>query len=85
MINPVGERVAVVDPPAEQQRESGIIVPVPLEEYHVGIVIKVGDTGLIHSNIQEGDKVYYPASCAKQIGDTKIVDIDCIIALDRED
>lgn len=93
-IKPYGHRVAVVDPPVddENKSESGLYLPPSAhqEPIHCGIVHSVGqryDQSVDYQDwtIEEGDKLWYPQSCAKVVGDVKIIDVDCIIAIEKKE
>lgn len=77
MIKPYGQRVAVVDPPAEDQTSSGLILPPGTERLNRGIVIGVGDEV---PHLSEGDMVWYGDGCGLEIDDLKVLPADCIIA-----
>lgn len=85
-IKPYGQRVAVMDPPTEDQKSSDIWTPTPYDDYHVGIVVNLGqrvNVEPLEEHIALGDRVHYQEQCAKQVGDVKIIDVDCIIAIER--
>lgn len=75
---PAGDRLAVVDLPAEERQ--GLILPPGVGgRPDVGIVVAVGDD--VRLSVESGDKVFYRCKPA-EIEDIKIIDAGCVLAYD---
>lgn len=93
-IIPYGHRIAVVDPPADEQNKtySGLYVPQNLQEpLRKGIISAISEG--YDSSVEEftgwklkvGDVVWYKFGCAHQVGDTNIIEADCVVAVEKID
>lgn len=87
MLRAWGYKLVVQDPPAEPQRESGIILPPGYELVGRGIVVSVGPLVNCHlsdpgDGIDPGDVVYYRAGAAEEIGEFRIITSDCVFAVE---
>ena len=75
MIHPYGKSITVVDPPANEQRPSGLLIPAGVDEFSVGIVVDGNDSG-----IPPGSLIYYHKHHGTEIKDCRVVCENCIIA-----
>jgi hypothetical protein len=78
-LHPYGPRALVVDPPAEPQRPSGIILPAGVDEYSVGIVLESGDAPGWDS-LPSGSVVYYWKGHGVEIGGNRVIGLESVIA-----
>jgi hypothetical protein len=90
-VRPYGHRVAVVDVPADDKSPAGLIVPVGMVRLKRGIVTGcgvaptvlkfLGDEGM---QLEPGDLVWYLPDSGWTIGDTRIIDLECVVAVERK-
>lgn len=75
-VHPFGNRCVVSDPPADDQTPSGLILPVGVDDYAVGIVIEMeGDNALA-----AGSVVYYHKGHGVVINGVRVIGNECIMA-----
>lgn len=92
-ILPFGNRLAVIDPPAEDQEKtaSGLyLAPGSVTEaLRKGIVESVGEgydpTSYPGWQVKVGDVVWYKWSSTHEIGDTTIIEVDDVVAIERNE
>lgn len=94
-VKPFGLRIAVVDPPAETQRPSGLFLPEGVDDLAVGIVVSnpVAEDPFLspfaegpHTEIKvlkPGVKIYYHKGHGTVIKDTRILPLECVIACEE--
>lgn len=82
MIEPLGARVSVIDPPVPDDK---LILPEGVKGYPTtrGIVDAVGDD--VELNIAVGDTVYYWNGQATEVFGTKIIGEEALVAIERND
>lgn len=80
-VMPAGDRLAVVDLPADEK--SGLILPPGVAgRADVGLVIEVGAD--VQIDVDKGDKVFFRCNPV-EIEDVKIIDGGCVIAYEKGD
>lgn len=94
-VKPFGQRIAVVDPPADKQTSSGLYLPEGADQVAVGIVVaNPAAEDPFHSfmgemyqqeikSLKPGCKVYYHKGHGIEIKDTRILDVSCVIAYEE--
>lgn len=84
MIKPVGSRILVADPPADNQRDSGLIVPDHYDRVKVGIVMDFNEIAIgLELNLSKGDVIYYSEGCEVRIKDMVLVDAHHVVATEK--
>lgn len=81
MIEPLGDRVSVVEPPVVEDK---IILPPDVKGFPTvkGIVTAVGED--LMADIALGDTVYYWTGQETEVYGEKIVAVDALVAIDRD-
>lgn len=90
---PCGPRLLIVDPPANNQRPSGLFLPHGVGDTAIGIVLRDGrdpedalrGVAVVHEGcgvpLPPGAAVYYPkGACIELRDDYKIIDIGSVFA-----
>lgn len=78
-LHPFGPRLTVVDPPADDQRPSRLIVPETARSVPRGIVLETSE-GV---GLEPGCLVYYECGChgcAREVDGVKVISAECVIA-----
>lgn len=78
-LTPYGRRIIIQDPPAEEARASGLILPDGVAGITLGVLLAKGDEV---PYLQKGDTIWYYKDRATVIGDRRLLDIDAVVAYD---
>lgn len=82
---PFGPRVVVTDPPGAEERP-GLFIPdgAAVDQTLRGIVVQPHEEGHVNEafKLRKGDLIHYTRG--RTIGDVKVVDMEDIVAVDRE-